>query len=636
MSIEEPHHLAILTNYLVRPCPGSCKNIKFCSFYHTPAERRRCPFNGNELSYCEIMCPRISNGNLCEETCEYAHTFQEMVYHPNRYKVSWCEQANCKGYNLCYQAHKPNEKLRQVTQFTINESSFKNIFSSHLDLNNFKVNQCEIHEPHNPKLCIYYHSFRDKRRIHKYTFDMCIEGEKEMCTDTCNKSHNRVEQLYHPDKYKMKFCTFYPKKIHECDYGSYCSFAHSESDIKIELIHNYQRNEEFYMHSFKTVWCPFISQHDKAMCVYAHNWQDFRRKPKDFTYNSIPCPQWKASTFILTYEEGGCSGLLDCKKCHGWKEIEFHPNTYKMKPCTQGKKCAKPQDCPFYHSNKDKRTTDSSPLKEVSNHFTGVTPHPQKQFLSPDCVRGFQTPFINKQQPQPYFAASSKAEQVRHANSTTSDFVLHRGIPTRALGNTESSKRTSAATDEFFIHRESINIASTTPRKNQEKSDARVTQFLSRHKLKHLIDKFVGVKWEDLDTTHLSLPEDENSFQNAWNEEKEDMDQLDDLINNDIALFTGQKTGHTPDLKKFALQDDIDEIIVSFPKTSYIPSSLKCPITKKLMRDPTVFSLDGRTYERSAIIQHIESNYSFLEGQQLIQNLNGNKHIRQEILTRFI
>lgn len=79
------------------------------------------------------------------------------------------------------------------------------------------------------------------------------------------KSHNKVEELYCPDKYKTKFCTCYPNNCHNCEYGNYCSFAHTENDIKIDLIENYVYDEDFYVFYYKTVWCPFnFIKHDKA------------------------------------------------------------------------------------------------------------------------------------------------------------------------------------------------------------------------------------------------------------------------------------------------------------------------------------------------------------------------------------
>ena len=132
-------------------------------------------------------------------------------------------------------------------------------------------------QQHNHKHCPFYHNSKDRKRLGNfYSADLCEYVEKsEQCPfgEMCIHSHNRVEQLYQPDKYKTKFCTFYPNNLVNCDYGTYCSFAHSENDIVIELIHNLEYDDDFYMFYFKTVWCPFnLTSHDKALCVYAHNW----------------------------------------------------------------------------------------------------------------------------------------------------------------------------------------------------------------------------------------------------------------------------------------------------------------------------------------------------------------------------
>lgn len=46
------------------------------------------------------------------------------------------------------------------------------------------------------------------------------------------------------------------------------------------------------MFHYKTIWCPYSEgdeTHERTSCVYAHNWQDFRRKPHLIVYSSIPC-----------------------------------------------------------------------------------------------------------------------------------------------------------------------------------------------------------------------------------------------------------------------------------------------------------------------------------------------------------
>lgn len=224
-----------------------------------------------------------------------------------------------------------------------------------LELGEFKVLPCRVMQQHNHKHCGFYHSYKDKRRVSGYSADLCPMADNCARGDSCPKAHNRVEQLYHPDKYKTKFCTQYPDKLDGCDYAQYCSFAHSDQEIKLPLIHHMKRDHSFYMYQFKTVWCPFIATHDKALCVYAHNWQDYRRNPNDSPYEAVACGRWKAGTFILSYEQGGCRDMTECKNCHGWKELEYHPGEYKTKPCAAGINCTRQPDCPYYHSPKDSR-----------------------------------------------------------------------------------------------------------------------------------------------------------------------------------------------------------------------------------------------------------------------------------------
>lgn len=54
------------------------------------------------------------------------------------------------------------------------------------------------------------------------------------------------------------------------------------------MIHNYAEDDDFYMFYYKTEFCPFnLTEHDKSKCVYAHNWQDYRRKPDLYPYEPL-------------------------------------------------------------------------------------------------------------------------------------------------------------------------------------------------------------------------------------------------------------------------------------------------------------------------------------------------------------
>lgn len=42
-----------------------------------------------------------------------------------------------------------------------------------------------------------------------------------------------------------------------CEYGDFCAFAHSDEEISIDLIDRLDKDFDFYMFHFKTVWCPY-------------------------------------------------------------------------------------------------------------------------------------------------------------------------------------------------------------------------------------------------------------------------------------------------------------------------------------------------------------------------------------------
>ena len=85
-----------------------------------------------------------------------------------------------------------------------------------LDLNFFKTQPCKLSKSHNPKRCVYYHGQDRRRPLGTYTSELCEEGDKACRAQlNCEKAHNRVEELYHPEKYKSKYC----KAFYECRSG---------------------------------------------------------------------------------------------------------------------------------------------------------------------------------------------------------------------------------------------------------------------------------------------------------------------------------------------------------------------------------------------------------------------------------
>lgn len=136
---------------------------------------------------------------------------------------------------------------------------------------------------HERKTCIYYHNDLDRRRplSINYTHELCQPRCKN---ENCLFSHNKIEQVYHPRRYKTKFCQTYINSAAKCDYKEFCAFAHTQAEIEIEMIDLLPKNHNFYIYKYKTVWCPNTVPHDRYNCVYAHNVQDYRRTPLDYPY----------------------------------------------------------------------------------------------------------------------------------------------------------------------------------------------------------------------------------------------------------------------------------------------------------------------------------------------------------------
>ena len=408
----------IVLMYKTKQCATNCSlDEAECFFWHSKKYKRRKPFNKDKILYKPEMCYFAED---CKnDNCGKAHNFNEINFHPWRYKTLLCEQfynenqdnlispksnftfnsfnSNTLNMNseivirenqqhnqkLCPFYHNIEEKRENIENIKKRSSeiySEQSFFSKNFNLNTYKTIKCNIFSKHPEKQCIFYHSHSDRRRPQSsffylpeecfFSYSEKISSKNSGCPkgDQCGKCHNKVELFYHKDKFKTKFCTYYSseKEIIEvnldCEYGNFCCFAHSESEIRIELIHKMNMDINFFFYYFKTVQCPFEKEHEKKDCVYYHNYQDFRRNPKKFIYDKKNCKKWDIKKTILTYKDG-CPEGYNCIYCHGWKELDYHPLNYKTnlcKHCTGKEKngCIKGNLCPCYHRYENKRIVD--------------------------------------------------------------------------------------------------------------------------------------------------------------------------------------------------------------------------------------------------------------------------------------
>ena len=342
--LESDEVREIILLYMTMKCDKKIidNHLLECTNYHVDGLNRRKPFFEGKLLYASDLCIENEKGicNLIDK-CKKSHNNFEVMFHPSKYRTYACDQKHLLNYKFCPYAHSKdqlrNGKFYERCFVNSNNFNVNSTYSSHhsdisfennmeriqnsnrqnfyddkieFDLISFKTLACLNSSRHNEKQCLFYHSNKDRRRLLssiQYSSEICLysEDDKECPNkDFCSRSHNRVEQFYHPEKFKSKYCSHFGDNLKLCPYGNYCSFAHSEEGISVQLIHKITRSQDFYLFYFKTVWCPFNNQHDKSSCIYAHNWQDFRRSVVEHNYTENLCSQWDIKKTILNYSNG--------------------------------------------------------------------------------------------------------------------------------------------------------------------------------------------------------------------------------------------------------------------------------------------------------------------------------------------
>lgn len=97
-----------------------------CQYSHNTRWLRRCPFYLSDLDslrYLPTMCPDrdpVTENCPRRHTCPFAHTQEEINYHPLVYKTKICakfKEGECRAY-YCYQAHLQSE-IRTVPVYNL-------------------------------------------------------------------------------------------------------------------------------------------------------------------------------------------------------------------------------------------------------------------------------------------------------------------------------------------------------------------------------------------------------------------------------------------------------------------------------------------------------------------------------------
>ncbi|CAJ1404492.1 unnamed protein product [Effrenium voratum] len=82
-----------------------------CFCFHFDSQRRRPPIDTlGRLRYWDVACQSMTSGPCPNgEDCVFAHTRDEISYHPAKYKTRRCNGRGCRGQEICCFAHEEDE-----------------------------------------------------------------------------------------------------------------------------------------------------------------------------------------------------------------------------------------------------------------------------------------------------------------------------------------------------------------------------------------------------------------------------------------------------------------------------------------------------------------------------------------------
>jgi len=302
------------------------------------------------LLYWDVPCSCMTTETACPngEACVFAHSREEISYHPAKYKTRRCNGRGCRGEAICCFAHGEAE-LRVWAPDRYSYWSLATGTSASASAAEWPVAAV--------------------------TAAAALAAGATGTEEWRRPPYARGVHLP-AARHKQRFCASFPD-VAQCRRGAACAFAHSREEAQTSLLSLEQEQqvpgaltEEFFMYRFKTLWCPIGVQHDWQTCVYAHNYQDARRQVS-IGYGPRPCPYWAKKDPGAEYSQR-CPLGLRCPFSHGAKEQLYHPQYFRTVICRdlRANACPRQRLCAFFHRRAERRkppadSTDCSiPLRE--------------------------------------------------------------------------------------------------------------------------------------------------------------------------------------------------------------------------------------------------------------------------------
>lgn len=214
----------VVREYLVHKCEGCTETP--CFNYHQGQKPRRQLVSLGEGKW-NYTSKRCQKPRCVQEKCPFAHSTEEIYFHPDKYKKDPCKYKTLSGICEFFGHFCPYQHAQIDIIEEINEK---------FDLETFKTTKCSIKQQHMYSTCSYYHDYlrlSDKRRSLKefnYSAENCPNYGNCEEGDNCKFCHNEIEFKYHPLRFKTKPCAH----KENCRNKESCPYFHVDANDRAD------------------------------------------------------------------------------------------------------------------------------------------------------------------------------------------------------------------------------------------------------------------------------------------------------------------------------------------------------------------------------------------------------------------
>lgn len=233
---EHRYYFDHMRYYKTQPCKNELEHDKNnCPSYHCETEARRIVQKSENSKTHKIVWnyypAKCSGKNCMNKNCKFAHTENEILFHPLFYKTLYCKIHDSHSFINCAYVHVEDTKKEYIrnTLFLYEGIEPGETMFSLATYKTFPCfnKKCEYYN------CLRYHNFEEKRRkaSTQWYSILCgklvhnneiLDPNSGVCKnkENCSYAHSIYEIFYHDNLYHTMSCDKYL-----CELGNECCYA---------------------------------------------------------------------------------------------------------------------------------------------------------------------------------------------------------------------------------------------------------------------------------------------------------------------------------------------------------------------------------------------------------------------------